>query len=60
MTHEPDAAAQRFFASLDAREAAVRPTITEPLRSAGGGADHHDADPGVPLHWMGPPRWLYA
>lgn len=35
MTHESDAAAQRFFASLDAREAAVRPTVAEPLRADG-------------------------
>lgn len=35
MTHEPDAAAQRFFAALDAREAAVRPTVAEPLRADG-------------------------
>ena len=35
MTHEPDAAAQRFFASLDAREAAVRLTVAEPLRADG-------------------------
>jgi hypothetical protein len=35
VAHEPDAAAQRFFASLDAREAAVRPTVAEPLRSEG-------------------------
>lgn len=35
MTQEPDEGAQRFFDWLDAKEAAVRPTVSEPLRAAG-------------------------
>lgn len=35
MTHDPDAGTERFFEWLAAREADVRPAVSEPLRAAG-------------------------